>query len=230
MQNLPSAEVYNEEISYMSWSKLLREIVLYCEKNISQGGSIADLCCGTGSLLGELQVARPDIEYTGVDMETDYLDFAERKYTNIKFIAADVLKWESNLRYHAVLCTAGLHHLPYEQQEAFIKKVSSLVISDGFAIIGDPYIDSFSNETQRKIASAKLGYEYLVETIQNGGTDDAVDAAVTVLRNDVLRVEYKNSIKAIKPLFEKYFKSVEMHKTWPKIESEYGDYYFILKN
>jgi len=230
MQNLPIATIYKEEIKYMPWGVLIGEVASFCIDSIPQKGTVIDLLCGAGSLLGMLKEKRSDVSYTGLDFEAEYIEHDKTQYSNIEFILADATKWESALKYDTVLCTAGLHHLSFDKQEAFIKKISELIKDDGFAIVADPYIDDFSNESEREIAGAKLGYEYLAETIRNGAPKNIVEAAITVLSNDVLGVEYKNSTKKIKPLFEKYFSSVEMHKTWPKEETEYGDYYFILKN
>jgi 2-polyprenyl-3-methyl-5-hydroxy-6-metoxy-1,4-benzoquinol methylase len=230
MQNLPTASVYEKEFKYMPWGMLISEVREFVSKNAPANGKVLDLLCGPGYLLGKLQEDRKDLQYLGVDLESEYIEYAKNQYPTISFETHDAFTWESAETFDVVLVTAGLHHLPYDQQESFIKKVSELVARDGFAIIGDPYIDDFSNETERKIAGAKLGYEYLAATIRSGGTEDVVDAAIGVLTNDVKLVEWKSSIIKNKPLFEKYFTSVEMHKTWPKEETEYGDYYFILKH
>jgi 2-polyprenyl-3-methyl-5-hydroxy-6-metoxy-1,4-benzoquinol methylase len=230
MQNLPTAEIYEKEFKYMPWGILIKEVEGYISKNAPQNGTVLDMLCGPGYLLGKLQKLRSDLSYHGVDLESEFIDHAKKLYPEISFEIADAFKWNSDKQFDVVLCTAGLHHLPYDQQEPFVEKLSKLVKKDGFAIIGDPYIDDYSNEKERKVAGAKLGYEYLVTTIENGGTDDVIDAAIGVLVNDVTLVEWKSSIKKNKPVFEKYFTHVEMHKTWPKEESEYGDYYFILRN
>lgn len=69
----------------------------------------------------------------------------------------------------------------------------------------------------------------VIATMDNGAPDDILNATVGILKNDVLGIEFKSSIKKIKPVFEKYFSVVEMNKTWPKETSEYGDYYFLLR-
>lgn len=85
------------------------------------------------------------------------------------------------------------------------------------------------NETERKLASAKLGHEYLAATIRNGGTDDVIEAALTLIGNDIYSVEFKTSVAKNLPIFSRYFRKVEEHKTWPETDGGYGDYYFILK-
>jgi len=229
MQNLPSAEVYEKEFKYMPWGILIKEIQEFIIKTTPKGSNVLDLLCGPGYLLGKLQEKRPDVKYRGVDLDLDFIEHAQKVYPEISFEVGDASTWESENKFDVVLCTAGLHHLPYEEQEAFVEKVSRLLKQDGFALIADPYIDDYANEKERKLASAKLGYEYLAETIKSGGSTDVIKAAIDVLSNDVFLVEYKASVKKNKTLFEKYFSQVEMHKTWPKGESGYGDYYFILK-
>lgn len=229
MQNLPTAEVYEKEFTYMPWGILINEVFEIIQK-IPEKSEVLDLMCGPGYLLGKLQSVRPDLILTGVDFEKEFIQFAEQKYPNISFVHGDARVWESDKKFDLILVTAGIHHIPFADQEIFLKKVASLSKPNGKAIIGDPYIDSSSSEQERKLAGAKLGYEYLAATIKNGGTDDVIKAAIDVLSNDVLLVEYKNSIKQMKPLMEKYFSKIEMHKTWPKEDTEYGDYYFILSN
>ena len=229
MQNLPTAETYAKEVKYMPLGILISEITDFVVKNVPQGGAVLDLLCGTGNLLGELQKRRSDISFTGVDLDQEFIEYASRQYTGIKFVTADVSTWASEKQYDCVLVTGGLHHLPYEKQDPFVKKTSELINSDGFAIIADPYIDDYSSEEERKIAAAKLGYEYLIATIKNGATDDVIKATASLIENDLLQVEFKSSVKKVGPLFRKYFTHIKMHKAWPREHTEYGDYYFILK-
>lgn len=229
VQNLPTAEIYEKEFTYMPWGVLVKEIEVLVSSLTPQSADVLDLMCGPGYLLGRLIKLRPDLSSVGVDLEPEFISYAKKTYPGIRFEVGNTSEWVSETQYDVVLCTAGLHHLPYEQQEEFIKKIATLVKPGGFAVVADPYIDDYSNETERKIAGAKLGYEYLVTTIKNGATDDVVKAAIDIMSNDVYLVEFKSSIRKNKPLFEKYFSDVEMHKTWPKEETEYGDYYFILR-
>lgn len=229
MQNLPAAEIYQREADYMPWGVLLEEILDYVNKNVPKNGRVVDILCGTGYLLGKLYELRPDLNLTGVDLEHEYIGYANKQYSSVNFEVADVLEWNTDDEFDAVLCTGGLHHLPYEKQENLIEKIGYLLDDKGFAIVADPYIDSYSNETERKVAAAKLGYEYLVATIKNGASEDVIKATASLINNDISLVEFKNSVENIEPYFKKKFSFVEKHKTWPNKGTEYGDYYFILK-
>jgi 2-polyprenyl-3-methyl-5-hydroxy-6-metoxy-1,4-benzoquinol methylase len=228
MQNLPTPEVYEREFQYMPWGILINEVLQLC-LDLPQNSRVLDLMCGTGYLLEKIHEQRPDLILTGVDMEPEFIGFASGHYEGIDFQIVDVLKWHDVKKYDMVLCTAGLHHVDYSDQEELIKKIYDHTEDDGLAIVADPYLDDYSTEDERKIVSAKLGYEYLTATIKNGGDRDVITAAIDILQNDVLLVEFKNSINKVTPIFEKYFPSVERCKTWPSEDTEYGDYYFILK-
>jgi 2-polyprenyl-3-methyl-5-hydroxy-6-metoxy-1,4-benzoquinol methylase len=229
MQNLPTAETYQREVKYMPWGILTSEIIDYVNKNIPTNGVVLDLLCGTGNLITQIQKKRPDIKFVGVDLESEYIEYAKKQNPRAEFVVADAFSWEAKDKFDVVLCTGGLHHIQHDKQKAFVKNISELVKDNGFAIIGDPYIDSYSNETERKIASARLGVEYLIATIKNGATDDVIKAASSLIDNDIFLIEFKDSVKNVEPYFNQYFSKVVKHKTWPKTETQYGDYYFILR-
>jgi len=229
VQNLPTAEIYQKEADYMPWGILISEIIEHVIQNVPKNGTVLDLMCGTGYLLGKLQEKRPDVQFTGVDLEDEYIQYAKKQYPSIEFITVDVLDWDSGDQYDAVLCTGGLHHIEYHKQESLVKRVAELVKPSGFAIIADPYIDDYSNEEERKLAAAKLGYEYLIATIKNGAPDDVAEATASLIPNDVALVEFKSSIQKMRPYFDSHFGRVDQYKTWPEEDTEYGDYYFVVK-
>lgn len=229
MQNLPSAAVYNEEIKFMPWGILIAQIEDRILSSVPHNGEVLDLLCGTGNLLGRLHTRRPDVTYTGVDLEKEYIEFARRSYPLLNFEVGDVLEWGGDKSYDVVVVTGGLHHLPYDRQASFVLKVSSLIKQGGLAIIADPYIDNYSCESERKLAAAKLGYEYLIATINNGAPDAVIEAAAGLITNDVLGVEFKTAVVKMRPILETYFSNIEEHKTWPQSNTEYGDYYFVLR-
>ena len=82
---------------------------------------------------------------------------------------------------------------------------------------------------QKARALAKLGYEYLRETIQNGAPEPVVEATIEILWNDVLMKEFKTSMKKRQVMYEEFFDNIETFKTWPTLESEYGDYISICR-
>jgi trans-aconitate methyltransferase len=230
MQNLPSAAVYELEFTFMPWGKLITEVQAHIVSAIPNRGMLIDMFCGPGYLLGKLQEARPDVAYMGIDFDPEFIQHASKRYPRIEFLLGDAFEWETPEKFDVVTCTAGVHHLPDEQQEPFIGKLASLIAPGGFAIIADPYIEDFETPKQRLHASARFGYEYLEATIENDAPPEVIDAAVQVLRNDVLLVEWKTSVKKREAMLVRHFKHIRKHKTWPSHDSDYGDYYFIVSN
>ncbi|MEI6850077.1 MAG: class I SAM-dependent methyltransferase, partial [archaeon] len=195
-----------------------------------QNGRVLDLMCGPGYLIGRLSKARSDLSFLGVDIDRNYIAYANSKgYQNSKFVEADVLTSNAIHKYDTVLCTGALHHIPYERQEEVVKHMAKIIKPEGLAIVSDCHIDKYSNEKGRKLAAAKLGYEYLAATIANGAPDDVIKATADIIANDVLMAEFKTSIRDRLDLVEKYFKDVRVTKTWPNNRVDYGDYIITLR-
>mgnify|MGYP001569014637 CR=1 FL=1 len=230
MRELPKSEVYEQEFEFMPWGTLIDKILVIIQNEAPRNGSVLDLMCGPGYLLGEIAKRRSDLGLEGADISDEFIQHAQRKYPDISFRVVDVLSWTLSKKYNVVLCTGGIHHLPYDKQAPFLETIPTLLKPNGFAVFADPYVDDFSNELERKQSAAKLGYEYMVATMKNGAPDDIVKATVDILYNDVMGFEYKTSLKKLEPVFRRLFPNVEIDKTWPESKSEYGDYIVVCKD
>ena len=229
MDVLPEASIYDREHRFMPWGKLIEHVVEKTETLIPRGGSVLDLACGTGQLLGNLSRRRPDITCIGLAIDANYIAFARKQYPGITYIVGDMRTWNDVASFNAIVCTGGLHHLSYDEQPPFIRRLPMLLDRGGFAIVADPYIGDYHDETSRKMAAAKLGYEYLLATIRNGADDEVIAATAQLIANDVCGLEYKTSIKRLKSVFHDTFKRVGIRRMWPQQHTDYGDYVVTLK-
>lgn len=229
MKELPKPEIYDSFFKNTPWGLLIKEIVSIIHRNSFPNATILDLMCGTGYLLNEVQKERKDLILEGIDLSDENISYAEKNYPSIKFQKANALTWTTDQKFDIILCTGGLHHIQDDEKQPFVKKISQLIQSNGFAIIADPYIDNYSNEVERKNAAARLGYEYLIYAIENNASDKSVEATLDILYNDVLHYEFKTSIKKIEPLLKQCFQSFDIKKTWQTNDAEFGDYYIICK-
>lgn len=233
MNHMPHANVYQDAytyedlFTYMPWWILTSEILDIILKTTPKDWSILDLMCGPGHLLGQIAEKRGDITLEGVDSSHEFITYAQKKYPTMTFHEADVLERSLTKKYDIVLVTGGIHHLPYDAQKWFIQTIPWLLQENWIAIFADPYIGNYNNEMERKSCAAKLGYEYLLATIQNKAPASIIQAAIDILECDVTWQEYKTSISKLGPVFQETFRHVGIHKTWPAKESEYGDYYVI---
>ena len=230
MDELPSPEIYEQELIYMPYRESLRRVLELLCSNSPQNGSLLDLMCGPGYLLGKISSERQDLKFKGVDIDERYIAHANAKYSQIDFEPGDILSWQPKENYDVVICTGALHHIPYEQQETAVHRMASMIKPEGIVLISDCYVDDYSNETERKVAAAKLGYEYLRATILNGAPQQVVEETIDILSNDVLMKEFKTSMKKRAEVFARVFCDVNTIKIWPTVESEYGDYISVCRN
>src|SRR3989338_6757964 len=186
---MPHTDTYEQELLYMPWKRMTKEVAETVCRMARHKSNILDLMCGTGYLLGQIKLCRPDLNLWGVDLNNDFVKYAKSKYSGrkgIEFVQGDVLNMKP---FHcegdlAVLCTGGLHHLPYENQPDLLGVISHLLEErTGFVIIADPCIDDYSTEKERQIAAAKLGYEYLIATLENGGPAEVIKATADLISN-----------------------------------------------
>lgn len=231
MKPLPISETYERELIYFPYKKSLETTVDIIYSRAPGAGRVIDLMCGPGYLLGMIEKRRPDLSLLGMDIDKGYIKHAKEKYPQIEFEVGDVLTWEPKERANVVICTGALHHIHYENQEEVIRKMMGITEATGFTLLSDCYIDHYLNETKRKLAAAKLGYEYLKAAIENSSPDDVTKAAIDIMHNDVMMEgEFKDSLKNRLPKFEKCWGSdVKTIKTWPDKNTEYGDYITLSK-
>ncbi|MBN1325960.1 class I SAM-dependent methyltransferase [Candidatus Falkowbacteria bacterium] len=229
MKQLSDSKIYEQELQYWPYIKSWKKVLNYLVKNTPRNGTLIDIMCGPGYLLGKIAQKRKDLSLYGVDIDKRYISFSKKKYPKINFTIGNVLTYKSKQLYDVVICTGSLHHVPYEKQDKAVKNMASMVKQNGFCLISDCLMDDYDNEKQRKISAAKLGYEYLRKTIQNGAPDNVVEATIDILYNDVMMHEYKTSLKKRMPVYKKYFSKVQTIKVWPKTKTKYGDYIMICK-
>ena len=219
--------MYEKGLLYWPYKTSLQVVLDKINEFAPKKGCLLDIMCGPGYLLGQIADKFPNLELTGVDIDQRYIQYGHQTYPKAYFEEGDVLTWQPSKKFEVVICTGSIHHVPYEEQEDAIANISSMVTPGGVAIISDCYIDDYSNEMERKLAAAKLGYEYLCETIQNGAPDDVVSWTADILWNDVLKKEYKSSLAKRLSILKKYFHKVETIRAWPTQEESYGDYVHI---
>lgn len=229
-RRMPEASLYEEELKYMPYRDSLRKVVDLIVNYAPEESHLVDIMCGTGHLLREIKTRREDLNLTGVDIDSRYIDFARDVSSGITFEEGDVLHWRPRKQFDVFTCTGALHHITYKSQGEAIQNIADMIHHNGFGIISDCYIDSYANEIERKLAATRLGYEYLKETIRNGSPDSVTAVTADILRNDVLGIEFKTALAHRLPIFMKLFEDVETFKIWPNEQTEFGDFVTVLKN
>ena len=174
MKQLPDPAIYEEELRNTPWGEMIREVILRSDRRAPFCGDLVDLMCGPGYLLHTLHEQRPDLNLKGVDNDPRFVDFAKARTDGVEFVSKDVLKWRATHKYDVVTCTGSLHHLAYDQQEPFIRKIADILKPDGVAIIGDPYISDYQNELERRLGAAELGDAFTTNAIRMFASDEMI--------------------------------------------------------
>ena len=222
----PAAEVYAQELSYMPWGETIEEVIRFVVTHCPRNGRVLDLMCGPGMVLAEIRRQRPDIDLVGVDIEPGFLEYARRHCQGARFVRADVLRWKSRRTFDVVICTGGIHHLPYQKQSTLIRRMSSLLKSSGWCITADPYLGDYANAESRRVAAMELGDAYIQVVRDHGGTEAVLQAVVWVKENDVAEHEWKVSWRRGPGRFRWVFRRVQWKQMWPRKQpmGGYGDY------
>lgn len=212
---MPPPEIYEREYKYWPWGSLINWIAGWIGKSAPFNAFIFDYMCGTGHLLSILQQLRSDVRLAGCDIHYPFVNFANRTRPRIAISHADALAFGLKERPDIITCTAGLHHLTFNDQEIFVSKLANECDKETFVLIGEEAIGEANNEQSRKLGALRLASELIVYGIKRDWPNEMIDAAVEVLKNDILlRGEYKRAAGEWKRLLEPNFKILESHWTW----------------
>jgi ubiquinone/menaquinone biosynthesis C-methylase UbiE len=113
--------------------------------DIPKSGHVLDVGCGYGGLSFLLAQARPDLQITGVDLETSALESAvksamQENLVNVKFESGDAhqLKFK-DYQFDAVVCQTLLTHV--RDAEAVVREMAR-VLKPGGVFMAAEYSDS----------------------------------------------------------------------------------------
>ena len=92
--------------------------------NAQSGDEILDIGCGTGEFAF---LFNDSINYTGIDMNKDFLDHASSVYKNKKFILMDATKMNfKKNEFDTVLLLSFIHHFPEDLLDKILKEVNKV--------------------------------------------------------------------------------------------------------
>jgi len=232
MSSFPNVEDYERSMRFMPWGVTVEKILELVGERVPAEADILDMICGPGHISKMIMDIKPRAKIVGVDIDEEAIDYAKEHYPGIKFVHADANTWQSEKKFDFILVNAGLHHLYYFDQTECLRKLKTMIKPDGFAIIADPYIGEYvdGDERSRAIAAARLGYQVIKETLATNPPEDIADIAYSILATDILELgEFKNSVARLDPVFRRIFSRVEVLKTWPQFDSDFGEYMFIVQ-
>lgn len=122
-------------------NSFVSKLVIDFANQITPGGKILDVGCGTGlPLAGYL--AERGFNVTGIDASDQMIEVA--KSLNIKsaqFTCCDFFDFNSMDQFDGILAWDSLWHFPKEKQESIYPKVSGLLKSGGYLLFTHGNVD-----------------------------------------------------------------------------------------
>lgn len=224
-----SAKLYEREYDYWPWGMLINFVASWIEANAPKGARILDYMCGTGFLLHKIMDTRPDLDCYGCSLIGEYITFAKQAYPEITFEGCDARQYVPPKPPDIVLCTAGLHHLPYEEQAGFVAKVASELAPGRWLVIGEELVAPSDHEEGRRLAILELMVEAIKYMISKRAPPEVLGTATDVLKADLILQEYKLDRGGLMRMLVPFFDVQGVERIWPAEEKEFGDFVFICR-
>ena len=96
------AEIYDLIYTFLDYKKSAKKVKKLITKHKKvKGNKLLDVACGTGKHLGFL---KSEFECTGIDISNEMLDVARKKYDGIRFLQADMVNFDLNEKFDAIIC------------------------------------------------------------------------------------------------------------------------------
>lgn len=98
-------------------------------------GSVLDVGCGTGYPISAY-LAKQGFHVTGIDFTPKMIEYAQSQaITNATFILADMLTYQPNQTFDAVIAFDSLFHLHLTEQEHVLNKLISFLNPGGISLM-----------------------------------------------------------------------------------------------
>jgi len=226
LPKMPSPDVYELEYLYWPWGQLLELAKNLIIKEAPEQGNVHDYMCGTGYLLHKIAIERPDLNLSGSTLEPfSYVEYANLRNPESNVLFQDAFAYSPHNKLDVIVCTAGIHHLPRNQQSLFVQKVARELRPGGLFLVGEEVIRQFSNELERRISACEMATALTNYAIEMEAPDSVIESAIDLFLNDVLeRGEYKLSLSMLLEMLTPFFEVNEIRRIWPTTSGVgYGD-------
>jgi cyclopropane fatty-acyl-phospholipid synthase-like methyltransferase len=154
---------------------------------------VLDVGCGTGRYL---EFMPNDVDYTGVDLSSQYIEFAKNKYKSRgTFICGDVSQMP-NLKgaFDLVYATGLLHHISDENAVKLFQSVQPLLSPNGRFITLDPTFIDNQSPIARFIIKQDRGQHVRHSSMYVELAKKIFNNVESEILNDFLRIPYNHII------------------------------------
>lgn len=176
------------------------------KKYINPGNTVLDLGCGNGRLY-EFLKGLQNIKYIGIDNNKKFIQLAQKKYSDAKFIVGDALSIPLKESVDVVLSIASFHHIASSRlRKKSIQELHRITKKNGYVIVT---VWNLFQKRYRKYIIKSL-FNYFIQF----GKYDWNDTFIPWGKSGIKRYYHAFTKRELKKLFEKNgFEIVELFKT-----------------
>lgn len=228
--SLPSPDVYELEYAFWPWGQVITHLRDWIIGHTVKSGRVVDYMCGTGFLLQEVKRLRPDLSVCGCDVNESYISYGASKYPLVCLETRDALQFSPAFPQDVIVCSAGLHHLPYDQQPAFLDKIAAEMTPTSTLLLAEEVIRDNSSAESRTRSVVELN-DWLMSHCQSHSAPESLLKALAALRECDLREEgeYKRTLVDITDMLKERFSIDQCTQIAPRECAAFGDYVFICR-
>ena len=189
-----------------------------------------DYMCGTGYLLHELRVARPDLRCCGCDLDSAFISYGRDHYPEVALTAGSALEYEPPAEADVIVCTGGLHHLPRGSRARFLAKCGDELAPAGAVVIGEEVTDEHDDTASRRSAVLQLYSAILSHVIAADAPSQVLSSVVTAMGKELVEDgTSKDSLGGLIRLLEGNLAVAAFDRTWPDGPGQFGDYLAVCR-
>lgn len=112
------------------------------------GSRVLDLCCGAG--YDSMRLAQMGASVVGIDLSEESVAIAKERNPDIQFYVENMLDDYSYIgKVDAIICMAGLVHIPAEKLRAAFEQMARVIDTGGFVLLtvryGEGRVDRMSD-------------------------------------------------------------------------------------
>jgi len=129
-------------------------------------GRVLDVGCGYGLCSWIIAKNKPDLTVDGVDIDPEKIKNAQKYFClpNVNYQINDIIEFETDSKYDAIVASDTFYLIPYELQEKFIARLPNLLNADGKFILKEmntrPRWKYYINVLQETIAVKLIGFTW----------------------------------------------------------------------
>lgn len=154
-------------------STSINKCIVDFAKNLKSNASVLDIGCGSGYPISSY-LSKQGFQITGIDISEEMIKQAKQlDLTNATFLVEDILKFNTEKKYDAIIAFDSIWHIEHDKQEQVYQIISSLIVPGGLFLFthGKKDGEVISTMWGESFYHSALDLEKVHELLEQNGFD-----------------------------------------------------------